>query len=94
MSLISGDEYIEIVSSSLAKGIHLFQNIGMLCMQELFFVGWVDYLKHCKWSTFLQKERRVLTRKRTKMSNYFTHRFSLLLPLHLFIYLFIFCVAM
>ena len=26
-----------IVHSSLAKGIHLFQNIGMLCMQELFF---------------------------------------------------------
>ena len=63
------DSYTETVSSSLAKGIHLFQNIGMLCMQELFFVGWVDYLKHCKWSTFLQKERRVLTRKRTKMSN-------------------------
>ena len=20
-------------------------------MQELFFVGWVDDLKHCKWST-------------------------------------------
>ena len=39
-------------------------------MQELFFVGWVDNLKHCKWSTFLQKERRVLTRKITKMSNY------------------------
>ena len=37
MSLISGDEYIEIVSSSLAKGIHPFQSIGMLCMQELFF---------------------------------------------------------
>ena len=51
------------------------QNIGTLCMQELFFVGWVDYLKHCKWSTFLQKERRVLTRKRTKMSNYLTHRY-------------------
>ena len=45
-------------------------------MQELFFVGWVDYLKHCKWSTFLQKERRVLTRKRTKMSNNLTHRYS------------------
>ena len=29
----------------------------------IFFVGWVDYLKHCKLSTFLQKERRVLTRK-------------------------------
>ena len=53
-----------MVSSSLAKGIHFFQNIGMLCMQDLFFVRWVDYLKHCKWSTFLQKERRVLTRKR------------------------------
>ena len=53
----------------------LFQNIGMLCMQELFFVGWVDYLKHCKWSTFLKKERRVLTRKRTKMSNYLTHSY-------------------
>ena len=37
MSLISGDEYIEIVSSSLVKGIHLFQSIGMLCMQKLFF---------------------------------------------------------
>ena len=47
----------------------------MLCMQELFFVGWVDYLKHCKWSTFLQKERRVLTWKRTKMSNYLTHSY-------------------
>ena len=44
-------------------------------MQELFFVGWVDYLKHCKWSTFLQKERRVLTWKRTKMSNYLTHSY-------------------
>ena len=50
-------------------------NIGMLCMQELFFVGWVDDLKHCKWSTFLPKERRVLTRKRTEMSNYLTHRY-------------------
>ena len=44
-------------------------------MQELFFVGWVDYLKHCKWSTFLQKGRRVLMRKRTKMSNYLTQVF-------------------
>ena len=24
------------------------KNIGMLCVQELFLVGWVDYLKHCK----------------------------------------------
>ena len=38
---------------------------------RVFFVGWVDYL----WSTFLQKERRVLTWKRTKMSNYLTHRY-------------------
>ena len=67
--------YCRIVSSSLAKGIHLSQNIGMLCMQELFFLGWVDYLKHCKWSTFLQKERRLLTRERMKMSNYLTHRY-------------------
>ena len=59
----------------MAKGIHLSQNIGMLCMQELFLVGWVDYLKHCKWSTFLQKERRLLTRERMKMSNYLTHRY-------------------
>ena len=44
-------------------------------MQELFFVGWVDYLKHCKGSTFLQKERRLLTRERMKMSNYLTHRY-------------------
>ena len=22
--------------------------IGMLCMQELFQLGWVDLLKHCK----------------------------------------------
>ena len=26
-----------IVRSSLAKGIHLFQNIGMLCVQEFLF---------------------------------------------------------
>ena len=31
------DWYTEIVRSSLAKGIHLFQNIGMLYMQELLF---------------------------------------------------------
>ena len=24
------------------------ENIGMLYTQELFFWGWVDYLKHCK----------------------------------------------
>ena len=42
---------------------------------RVIFFGWEDYLKHCKCSTFLQKERRVLTRKRTKMSNYLTHRY-------------------
>ena len=54
------DSYTETVSSSVAKGIHLFQNIGMLCMQELFFVQWVDYLKHCKWSTFLAKGKKII----------------------------------
>ena len=32
-------------------------------------------LKHYKWSTFLQKEIRVLMRKRMKMSNYLTQVF-------------------
>ena len=46
-----------------------FKNIGMLWMQELFFGGgWIT------WNIvsdvyILQKERRVLTGKRTKMSD-------------------------
>ena len=46
-----------------------FKNIGMLCMQELFFgdrwITWNIVSDVC----ILQKERRVLTGKRTKMSN-------------------------
>ena len=30
------------------KYVDPWLNIGMLCMQELFFGGWVDYLKHCE----------------------------------------------
>ena len=46
-----------------------FKNIDMLCMQDLFFGGgWIA------WNIvsdvyILQKERRVLTGKRTKMSD-------------------------
>ena len=51
----------------ITTGGQITKNIGMLCMQKLFFKGGgVDYLKNCKWSTFLQKERRVLTRKKQK----------------------------
>ena len=44
-------------------------NIDMLCMQELFFLAVGGLLETLQvMSTFIQKERRVLTRKRTKMS--------------------------
>ena len=33
------------------------KNIGMLCVQELFLVGWVDYLKHCKWCLHFYKRK-------------------------------------
>ena len=33
---------------SKRKKILAKKNIGMLCMQEVFCVGWVYYLKHCK----------------------------------------------
>ena len=34
------------------------ENMGMLYTQELFFWGWVDYLKHCKWclTSYKRKE--------------------------------------
>ena len=46
------------------KYVDPWLNIGMLCMQELFFLG-VGGLLETLWvmSNFLQKERRVLTRK-------------------------------
>ena len=72
-TLIGSQLVVMVLRAQWPLSLHLSQNMGMLCMQELFFLGWVDYLQHCKWSTFLQKER-LLTRERMKMSNYLTHR--------------------
>ena len=56
-------------SAGLAQWRGLAQTL-MLCVQEFLFCR-VGGLLETLWvmSTFLQKERRVLTRKRTKMSN-------------------------
>ena len=62
--------HIKICPCKISSVLHVSAPPG-----GLLYIGWVDYLKHCKWSTFLPKERRLLTRERMKMSNYLTHRY-------------------
>ena len=49
---------------------HPDKNIGMLCMQKLFFGGWVVYIKHFKWCLHSNKRKEEYQRgKETKISN-------------------------
>ena len=59
------DYYTEIVCSSLAKGIHLFQNIGIICRRVS--MGLTVSRKTAKNLAVRRKNERILTVSRKKM---------------------------
>ena len=45
------------------------KNIGMLCVQELFLVGWVDYLKHVYILTIGKKSIKAEKNENVELSH-------------------------